>query len=97
MLIRFGKSTQSKQLREFIKSQNHDRGLFITFLSKTTIRNIIILMGNIIQKSIAADMVATGLFSLEVDSTQDINVKDQMYICVRIVNVYSKSRVQERL
>jgi len=54
-------------------------------------------MGNIIQKAIAADVVAAGLFSLEVDSTQDIAVKDQMCICVRFVNVYSENLVQERL
>lgn len=49
-------------------------------------------MGNILQKAIVA-----GLFSLEVDSTQDINLKDQICICVRFVNVNSKSFVKERL
>lgn len=91
------KSAQMKKIREENKSQKHGRGSLITFLSKTTIRNIIVLMGNIIQKAIAADVVAAGLFSLEVDSTQDITVKDQMCICVRFVNVNSENLVQERL
>ncbi|XP_025414670.1 uncharacterized protein LOC112686538 [Sipha flava] len=47
--------------------------------------------------AIAVDVVAAGLFSLEVDSTQDITVKDQMCICVRFVNVNSENLVQERL
>lgn len=81
MLIRFqAKSTRLNQLREFNKPQKHDRGLFVTFSSNTAIRNIIIQMGNIIQKAIAADAVATGSFSLERDSTQDINVKDQILV-----------------
>jgi len=54
-------------------------------------------MGSIIQKAIATDVVAAGLFSLKVESTQDINVKNQLCICVRFVNVNSKSVVQERL
>lgn len=56
------KSAEMKKIREANKSQKHGRGSLITFLSKTTIRHLIVLMGNIIQKAIAADVVAAGLF-----------------------------------
>lgn len=61
------------------------RGSLLTFLSKTTVNKIVIIVGNLISASIAEDVIAAKAFSLEVDSTQDISVTDQLSICARYV------------
>ncbi|KAL4083556.1 hypothetical protein QTP88_028872 [Uroleucon formosanum] len=66
-------------------SKKSGRGSLLTFLSKTTVNKIVIIIGNLISASIAEDVITAKVFSLEVDSTQDISVTDQLSIFVRYV------------
>ncbi|XP_025192694.1 uncharacterized protein LOC112592760 [Melanaphis sacchari] len=66
-------------------SKKSGRGSLLTFLSKTTVNKVVIIIGNLISAFIAEDVIAAKAFSLEVDSTQDISVTDQLSICVRYV------------
>ena len=61
------------------------RGDLVTFLSKTTANKIIDAMTNALKKMIAEDIQAAGMFSVQIDTTQDINVSDQCSIVIRYV------------
>ena len=51
-------------------------------------------MQSLIQERIANDLQAAGIYSIEMDSTQDISSQDQCSIIVRFA---SKGEVHERL
>lgn len=76
------------------KSKSRGRGSLVSFMSKSTVNKIIQIIGQEIQHSISKEIKSTGQFSLEVDSTQDISVTDQLSICVRYVY---QGYVKERL
>lgn len=48
------------------------RGCFISLISKSTINQIISASGKLIQDSILLDIQEAGIFSLQIDTTQDI-------------------------
>lgn len=62
------------------------RGNLVTFLSKNMFIKIIDIMRNLIQNKISDEVNSAGFFSLEVDTTQDVSVSDQLCICLRYVN-----------
>jgi hypothetical protein len=70
------------------------RGSLLTFLSKSTINKIIQAIGQLISRNISTEVQAAGMFSLQVDTTQDISCKDQCSIIVRYV---TDNCVSERL
>jgi hypothetical protein len=57
----------------------------VTFLSKTFINKLILIIGQIIQDKIINDIKQAKMFSIMVDSTQDVSVVNQLAICVRYV------------
>lgn len=72
-------------------SQTRGRGSLVTFLSKTFINKIVLVIGNLLQEKIVNELKEAQSFSILVDSTQDVAVLDQLAICVRYVlknNVY---------
>lgn len=76
------------------KKNSCGRGNLVTYLSKTTVNKIIKILGEQIQNAIVKKVVKSGQFSLEIDSTQDIAVIDQLSICLRYVY---KDEIKERL
>lgn len=52
------------------------RGSFNTYLSKNTFNKIIIIIGNLMKEKIAQEVIEAKIFSLEIDSTQDVAVMD---------------------
>ena len=75
------------------QSSGRGRGSLITLLSKTTVDSVIDAVGHFIQQSIASDVREAGMFSLQLDTTQDITGHDQCSVILRYVN----EAVQERL
>jgi hypothetical protein len=69
------------------------RGSLITLISKTTLNYIIDAMRKIIKKTISEEIKSAGMFSVQLDTTQDISVKDQCSIIIR----YVTHKVHERL
>lgn len=57
------------------------RGNMVTFLSKNMFNKIIDIMRKSIQDKICEEVKLANFFSLEVDSTQDVSVADQLCIC----------------
>jgi hypothetical protein len=89
---------KSKKLHGSQNSQKggkgRGRGSLLTFLSKSTINKIIQAIGQLIARNISTEVQAAGMFSLQVDTTQDISCKDQCSIIVRYV---TDNCVSERL
>lgn len=52
------------------------RGNLETFLSKTIVNNIIQIISKLIKNKISQEISETEFFSLQIDTTQDINVHD---------------------
>ncbi len=59
------------------------RGSLVTFLSKTTVNNVITTIQHIIQECIAKEVREAGMFSVQIDTTQDITTHDQCSIVIR--------------
>lgn len=82
-----GKCTSNDKLLR-LNDQNEKmrgRGAFVTFLSKTFVNKIINIIGEQFQNKIAENVNEAGIFSIKVDSTQDVSVKYKLSICVRYV------------
>jgi len=61
------------------------RGKFVTFLSKTTVNKIINIISDMVKDEIVKEVKDAGMFSAQMDSTQDISVHDQCAIVLRYV------------
>lgn len=77
-----------------IKKSSRGRGALVTFLSKTTVNQIISILGNYVKHKIAEQVQQAKNFSIQVDSTQDISVREQLAIILRYVH---NGEVFERL
>jgi hypothetical protein len=85
---------KSIQLSKHLKQQkvsdgaqlSKGRGSLLTFLSKSFVNKLVACLTLQIQCSISEEVKQAGTFSIEVDSTQDIAVMDQLAICVRYVH-----------
>ncbi|KAL4148352.1 hypothetical protein QTP88_002616 [Uroleucon formosanum] len=95
--IELSKKRKEKAMKEmnnkFSQVHGHGRGSLVTFLSKTFINKLILAIGQIMQESIVNEIKQAQIFSILVDSTQDVAVLDQLAICVRYTlknNIYEK-------
>ncbi|XP_068122030.1 zinc finger MYM-type protein 1-like [Hyperolius riggenbachi] len=70
------------------------RGKFVTFLSKSTITKLFVIIGDMIKEEIVKEVENSGMFSIQMDSTQDVSTHDQCAIVVRYV---AGDKVKERL
>ncbi|KAL4132621.1 hypothetical protein QTP88_009743 [Uroleucon formosanum] len=65
--------------------QNRGRGSLITFMSKSIVNKLIIIIGNSLQNIILNEIKESSIISVMVDSTQDVAVMDQLAIVVRYI------------
>lgn len=81
-------------------SENHKRekgkgrGASLTFISKSTVNMVIDSISYFMKKSISNEIRDAVMFSVQLDTTQDISVQDQCSIIVRYVNFKA---IQEKL
>ncbi|KAE9534101.1 hypothetical protein AGLY_008837 [Aphis glycines] len=68
-------------------------GNLLTMLSKTTADYIIESIGQLIRKTIVDDINKALFFTIQIDSTQNVNVHDQLCVIIR----YVTDSVNERL
>lgn len=61
------------------------RGSYVTFLSKTTVNTVIEVIGRLIQDHVVTEVKEAGMFSIQLDTTQDISSYDQCSIIIRYV------------
>ena len=69
-------------------------GSLVTFLSKTTISKLTEIIKDIIQRMISKEIQETKIFSVEIDTTQDVSCQDQCSIILRYAH---RGVVLERL
>ena len=70
-------------------------GSLVTFLSRSTIELIIGIIREEIKNRIATEVKNSGMFSVQLHTTQDVSVNDQISIVLRYVN--RQNLVKERL
>ncbi|KAL4103224.1 hypothetical protein QTP88_018601 [Uroleucon formosanum] len=88
------KSKKNREKRELKGIMGPGRqGSFITLLSKTTANYIIDAIGKLMRNSVSEDIKRAQLFSIQINSTQDINVHDQLCVIIH----YVSNEVNERL
>jgi hypothetical protein len=80
-------------------AKSHDAGKktaggLVTFLSKTTVNTVIDALSKLVKQRIASEVKAAGMYSVQLDTTQDISVADQCSVVIRYV---SGDRIRERL
>lgn len=61
------------------------RGSMVTLMSKTTVNKVVELIRNMIQQTIAVEVRKAGMFSIQIDTTQDLTSKDQCAVVLRYV------------
>ncbi|XP_022161623.1 uncharacterized protein LOC111027533 [Myzus persicae] len=66
----------------------------VTFFSKTTVNMVIDSISTLIKKNISSQILEALMFSVQMDTTQDVSVQDQCSLIVRYVN---SSGVHEKL
>lgn len=81
---------KSKQIHA---SGTKGRGSLITLLSKETVNAVIDDIKHLIEESISADVKKAGMFSVQLDTTQEITGKEQCSVILR----YVTEAVHERL
>jgi len=59
------------------------RGSLVTLPSKTTVNKVISVISLLIQQSIAEEVKEAGMYSVQLDTTQDLTSKNQCAIIVR--------------
>lgn len=60
-------------------------GNFLTYLSKNTVNNIIFALSTKIKEIISKEIIQAVIYSVELDTTQDISVTDQCSVVIRYV------------
>jgi len=88
------KSELSRKARSKSDLLSKGRGNFETFISKTTVNNIIRIISKLIKNKISLEVSEADFFSLQIDTTQDINVRDQCSVVIRYIR---QNKVHERL
>ncbi|KAF0703227.1 zinc finger MYM-type protein 6-like, partial [Aphis craccivora] len=68
-------------------------GGLITFLSKNTFNSILEVCSDLITETIVSEIKKARMYSLQIDTTQDVSVSDQCSIIIRYVN----DKVYERI
>lgn len=88
------KTIEKRKLVGKSTKRQYGRGSLITFLSKSFINKLIKTIATIGRNIILKDLKDSIIYSVMVDSTQDVAVMDQLAICVRYV---VQGKVYERL
>ncbi|CAG9763851.1 unnamed protein product [Ceutorhynchus assimilis] len=78
-------AVKSQTRLQRVGSHSKGRGNLVTFLSKSTVNNIIAAISSLIMQKIAIEVKNAKIYSIQIDTTQDINVVDQCSIIIRYV------------
>ncbi len=73
---------KSKKMHE---SGHKGRGSLLTLLSKTTVNKVISVISLLIQQRISEEVKEAGMYSVQMDTTQDLTAKNQRAVLLRYV------------
>lgn len=82
-----------EKCKKMHQSQARGCGAAVTFLSKTTMNTVISTLKCLIQETITKDVAESMIFSVQIDTTQDITSHEQCSVILR----YVTDVIQERL
>ena len=83
--------TQSKKMHQ--SQQARGCGAAVTLLSKTTVNTVISMVQRLMQETTSKEVTESGMFSVQIDTTQDIMSHEQCSVILR----YVTDAIQERL
>jgi len=69
------------------------KGNLVTFFSKTTINSIIQIICELMRQSISHKIKSAGMFTLQINTTQDVKVENQCSIIIRYVTDSIKEKL----
>ena len=93
-VVETSKKTLLKRQNDGKIAGNYGRGSFVTFLSHDITTRIIQIIRDFIKEFIAEEVKLAGMFSVEMDTTQNVTTQDQCSIVLRYVH---DGHVPERL
>ena len=93
-IVQTSKRALAKRAKDGKHDGNYGRGSLVTFLSHDITNRIINIVKDFIQGTIIDEAKRAGMFSVEMDTTQDITTQDQCSIVLRYVH---DGEVHERL
>ena len=88
------KNIVKKSLQNKPDKYKHYRANRNTFISKTTVNSIIAVISKLMKQHISNSVRDAGIYSVQIDSTQDITSTDKCSVILRFV---TGERVEERL
>ena len=74
-----------KCLQNNPNKHKHNRANTNTFISKTTVNSIIAIVSNLMKEEISNSVRKAGIYSIQIDSTQDTTSTDKCSIILRFV------------
>lgn len=93
-VLRFHLDTVIVKSAKSHENKSKQGGGNVTFLSKTTVNYIIEAMAELIKQKIASQVREAGIFSVQLDTTQDITSSEQCSIVIRYLH---NTSIEERL
>jgi hypothetical protein len=73
----------ARKSAEMKKKGTKGRGGFVSFLSKSTVNKILSIIGEQVRSKILHEVREAKMFSIELDTTQDVTAVDQMAVCLK--------------
>lgn len=99
MLLEKYDATLSSHIQTIIKKSKKTtlsgRSQNLTLISKTTINYIFMAFSNLIKHHISTKVNIAGMFSIQIDTTQDVTVSDICSIIIRYVSIEPIPKVNE--
>lgn len=81
-----------KKSKTLHKSGGGGRGSLVTLLSKHTVNKVIDIIRLLMQRTISSKVRNAGMFSIQLDTTQDMTSKDQCEVVLRYVTDHVHER-----
>lgn len=79
------------------KSTSSGRSQNLTLISKTTVNYIFMAFSKLLKQHIATKVDIAGMFSVQIDTTQDVTVSDICSIIIRYVSIEPIPKVNEHV
>ena len=65
--------------------EGQGRGSFVTLMSKTTVNSVTEAIRQLIKERLSSDVIRAKMYSVQIDTTQDLTAKDQCSVIVHCI------------
>lgn len=84
-------------IKKFEKSTSSGKSQNLTLISKTTVNYIFLAFSKLLKDYISTNVNIAGMFSIQIDTTQDVTVSDICSITIRYVSTEPIPKVNEHV